>query len=260
MRLSEMSLAALVICLAGCSVEPASSGGQAGASGASGGGGAAAGGAAGAGPAGAAGAGGAAGASGAGAGGGAGGCQAATPFVIRAVSYEFGVGQTFGQADFPANVLGPPRGGGCCVGSLDVVSLGVGGWVVLEMGDTIVDGPGVDLLVFENAFEYGSGSMFSEPASVSVSADGEVWHAFPCDATSAPWGACAGTHPVYANALTNQLDPTDPAVAGGDGYDLADVGLTTARFVRIEDRGDLLSSVFDLDAVAVVNGTCSGSL
>ncbi|MCA9628250.1 MAG: hypothetical protein KC766_11315 [Myxococcales bacterium] len=194
----------------------------------------------------------------AGAGAGDGGaCASATPFAVRAVDHQFGSGQTFGQQDFPANVLGGPRGGGCCGGSLDVVSLGIGGWVVLELGDTVVDGPGVDLLVFENAFEYGSGSLYAEPATVAVSADGETWYEFPCDAQDAPWGQCAGTHPVYANVDENDLDPTDPENAGGDGYDLADVGVERARFVRLTDRADLTSSVFDLDAVAVVHGECT---
>ncbi len=191
-----------------------------------------------------------------GAGGSAGACASASPFAIRAVDHQFGSGQTFGQQDFPGNVLGPPRGGGCCGGSLDVVSLGIGGWVVLELGDTVVDGPGVDLLVFENAFEYGAGSIYAEPGTVAVSDDGEHWYEFACDAGDAPWGQCAGTQPVFANADENDIDPTDPAVAGGNGYDLADVGLSKARYVRVTDRADLTSSVFDLDAVAVVHGEC----
>ncbi|MEZ4371399.1 MAG: hypothetical protein R3B07_11270 [Polyangiaceae bacterium] len=187
----------------------------------------------------------------------AGACASASPFAVRAVEHQFGSGQTFGQQDFPQNVLGPPRGGGCCGGSLDVVSLGIGGWVVLELGDTVVDGPGADLLVFENAFEYGTGQIFAEPGSVAVSADGVTWWEFPCSASEAPWGQCAGTHPVYANVDENDVDPTDPATAGGDAYDLSDVGLAEARYVRITDRADLVGSVFDLDAVAVVNGRCS---
>ena len=47
----------------------------------------------------------------------------------------------------------------------------------------------------------------------------------------------------------------DPATAGGDPFDLADVGLTWARYVRVTDRpGDGL--VFDLDAIAIVNPSC----
>jgi hypothetical protein len=58
-----------------------------------------------------------------------------------------------------------------------------------------------------------------------------------------------------SNADTNAIDPTDPSVAGGDAFDLADVGLTRARFVRVTDRPDL-ATVFDLDAVSIVHGTC----
>jgi len=48
------------------------------------------------------------------------------------------------------------------------------------------------------------------------------------------------------------------ATAGGDAFDLADVGLAEARYVRITDRGDLggLAGVFDLDAVGIVNLEC----
>ena len=52
--------------------------------------------------------------------------------------------------------------------------------------------------------------------------------------------------------------PFDVATAGGDAFDLADVGLAEARYVRITDRGDLggLAGVFDLDAVGIVNLEC----
>jgi hypothetical protein len=63
---------------------------------------------------------------------------------------------------------------------------------------------------------------------------------------------------VNANADTNDIDPTDPAVAGGDAYDLADIGVASARYVRITDRPDLtgMAGVYDLDAVAIVHPAC----
>jgi hypothetical protein len=62
-------------------------------------------------------------------------------------------------------------------------------------------------------------------------------------------------HPVFANPTTNTIDPTDPASAGGDPIELADVGLAWARYIRVTDRpGDGL--VFDLDAIAIVNPLC----
>ena len=73
---------------------------------------------------------------------------------------------------------------------------------------------------------------------------------------------CAGTHPVFA-APDNHLDAADPTVAGGDGFDLHELGLTQARFVRIRDSG--LNKYappgggFDLDAIAVVHGAVASS-
>ncbi|APR74923.1 Cell surface protein [Minicystis rosea] len=179
-------------------------------------------------------------------------------FVSRVVSTCFGAGQNVGQDALPAVVAGPPKGGGCCSGSLDVCSLGNGGSITLAFdGNAIVDGPGPDFIVFENAFDVGSDpkSVYAELATVEVSADGVTWHAFPCTATAYPYGSCAGWHPVLANADDNDIDPLDPATAGGDAFDLADLGVSLARFVRITDRPDL-PSVFDLDAVAIVNAAC----
>jgi hypothetical protein len=185
-------------------------------------------------------------------------------FATSVVSYAFGPGQDNGQTHFPAWVLGPPVGGGACQGATEgVVSLGNGGTVTLAFeSDGIVDGPGPDFIVFENAFGVGAtcdlANVFAELATVEVSDDGITWKTYPCTATQAPYGMCAGTHVVYANASTNTIDPRDPAVAGGDQYDLADVGLTRARLVRITDRPDLdgVSGVFDLDAVSIVHSAC----
>lgn len=182
-------------------------------------------------------------------------------FVESAVDHAFGPGQNIGQAAFPAPILGPPQGGGDAQGSFDVVSLGNGGHVTVAFGGTrIVDGPGPDFIVFENAFLAGGdpSAPFAELATVEVSVDGELWTAFPCTATSAPYGTCAGWHPVYANAKENDIDPLDPAVAGGDAFDLAELGVSEARYVRITDRADLegMNGVFDLDAVGIVNASC----
>lgn len=183
-------------------------------------------------------------------------------FATEVVAHAFGPGQSFGQDKFPKAVLGAPRGGGCCGGSLDVTSLGDGGWVVLQFGsDVIVDGEGTDFIVFENAFVPNSApaeSVYAELGRVSVSQDGESWTAFPCVAGSYPYGSCAGWHPTFANVDTNSVDPTDPTVAGGDGFDLADLGLGWARYVRIEDLPEVDGGIgtFDLDAVSLVHAAC----
>ncbi|MCC6214964.1 MAG: hypothetical protein IT376_08855 [Polyangiaceae bacterium] len=158
----------------------------------------------------------------------------------------------------PGVVLGPPRGGGCCAGSTDVCSLGHGGWIVLEAeGNAIVDGPGADLVVFENPFWIGGDETrpYVEPGRVSVSDDGVTWHAFDCAATAAPYMGCAGVSPVHANGDTGGADPLDPTESGGDAFDLSTLGLQRARYVRVEDV-DTDSAVFDLDAIAIVNAEC----
>ena len=179
----------------------------------------------------------------------------ADPFADRVVSFTPGPGAGFGQDKMPGVVLGPPQGKGANAGSLDVVSLGKDGTIVLAFDDIeLVDGPGPDLLVFENPF-----STWLETGYVAVSEDGQTWHEWPCAPTDAAGGfpGCAGVHPVFANP-DNGIDPTDPKVAGGDAFDLADLGMTHARYVRIRDSGhnpsDPPGGGFDLDAIAVVHG------
>ena len=176
------------------------------------------------------------------------------PWADRVVRFEPGPGAGYGQDLFPGVVLGPPSGGGETQGSLDVLSLGKSGVIELEFTDLLaVDGPGVDLLVFENGF-----TGFLETGAVAVSDDGVTWHDFAC-AAALDGGStgCAGVAPVFANP-TQGVSGTDPAVAGGDGFDLADVGLARARFVRVTDSGANRfyggpGGGFDLDALAVVN-------
>jgi hypothetical protein len=182
-------------------------------------------------------------------------------FATHVVSHSFGPGQSAGQDRFSSLVLGPPKGGGADQGSTDVVSLGNGGWIVLEFaGNEIVDGPGADFIVFENPFQIQGdpSSVFAELGTVAVSEDGVTWSSFPCTAQHAPYGECSGWRVVYANPDTNQIDPTDPAVAGGDAYDLAELGVHAARYVRITDRADLggMNGVYDLDAVSIVHPRC----
>jgi hypothetical protein len=204
------------------------------------------------------------GSGGSGAGSGSGGdapVDACPDFASEVIDVAYGPGAGFGQDDFPHVVLGGPRGAGEAAGSLHVLSLGNGGSITLGFADRrIVDGEGPDFIVFENAFWAGgdSDSPYAELGTVEVSADGEEWLAFPCTALEPPFGSCAGWRPVLANVNDNEVDPLDPAVAGGDAYDLADVGLAEARWVRIVDRSDQagFAGMFDLDAVAIVHGTC----
>ena len=133
--------------------------------------------------------------------------------------------------------------------------------------DEILDTAGVSLeearsefdeRQFENAFVAGS-MTFVEPAQVQVSADGTHWYDFGCDPLDPELVGCAGVHPVL------EAPEDDPAAAGGDPFDLEDVGLSHARYVRLIDRtqeyyGEDLwcmgaAGGFDLDAVTALEAT-----
>ncbi len=188
------------------------------------------------------------------------------PFAVDVVSFSPGRNAGFGADKMPGVVLGPPQGSGNGDGSTDVVSLGVGGVIVLELGCAVVDGEGVDLVVYENAFwiknpgaDDFSDDAFVDPAEVAVSGDGEVFTAFACvppginEAPDDGVDGCAGMATVTATA-SNGLAGVFPG-GGGDGFDLETIGVAEARFVRITDRargGAGTSAGFDLDAVAGV--------
>jgi hypothetical protein len=173
----------------------------------------------------------------------------------------------FGAAFVPGIVLGPPGDSAAQQGSLTVATLGFGGSLVLAFDDVVLeDGPGPDFIVFENAFfrlppptsaadDY---RLFVEPVKVEVSEDGQAWHAFPYDeaalaqATGVPdvdraqylaLTGLAGLTPTFTGNWTVSNDPAtfDPlgtagvSGAGGDAFDLADVGLTEARYIRLTD-------------------------
>lgn len=210
------------------------------------------------------------------------------PYADAVTGFVVGTAGGFGQAQLPGAVTGPPSGLGLFQGSLAVFSLGLGGRIDLAFtNNVIVNRPGPDFTVFENAFlrvESGSftGAPFADPARVSVSQDGVTWHAFSCDLTSGGgpyWPGCAGVYPVFANGndpaaphasvlttapvtslvgvYAGSLVP--PSGAGGDSFDLATVGLAWARYVRIESATFVAGPAgsnnagFDLDGAAAVS-------
>jgi len=214
------------------------------------------------------------------------------PYADAVESYAIGSAGGFGLADLDAVVLGPPHGAGMLAGGLDVFSLGIDGEIVLRFTDNvIVDGPGVDFTVFENPFfqpqdsGFGTvvlGTLFSEAGEVSVSQDGVGWFTFACanSALDHPlYPGCAGVYPVLADGETDARHPSvptpGPSVAellgqdvesvmvpegsGGDSFDLGDVGLAWARYVRIRAADHVVgpygsdNAGFDLDAIAAVH-------
>ena len=190
----------------------------------------------------------------------------ADPCADAVTSFSAGTNGGFQSDLLPNIVLGVPFGGGLTNGSTDVVSLGDGGSITLSFEDNvIVDRPGPDFTVFENAFQVPNVGIFIETGIVSVSDDGVNFFTFPHNLMT--FAGFAGVTPVFSNP-DNGIDPRNPAVSGGDSFDLATVGLSEARFVRITDPGASVpdpgnsfptpgvgKSGFDLDAIVAVHST-----
>ncbi len=200
------------------------------------------------------------------------------PFADAVVDFQPAVNSgltPYGDSKLPDIVLGPPHGGGQNGNSVDILSLGsrvnndggnsspYGGSIILKFTDNIiVNGAGPDFTVFENAFERFDrpGVFFMEPAVVSVSQDGIIFHQFPCDFIpmetdenilihcSDPENyisGFAGISPVlslYDSEMGSiNFDPTDPLVSGGDSFDLDDlegVPFGWVQYVKIQSTGD----------------------
>ncbi|MGB9851911.1 MAG: hypothetical protein ACPLPX_03490 [Candidatus Kapaibacteriota bacterium] len=177
-----------------------------------------------------------------------------------------GKGQSLGQdsAYFPMNIFSlPDTNASSSIPSSspkDICSLGLGGEIVVGFKNYyLVDGDGPDFTIFENAFVNPvNKKVFAEPAVVSVSEDGINFYEFPWDYYSLE--GCAGTVPTNGKA-----DPFDPNVSGGNSFDLAKVGISRARWIKIKDICDTilknpnhpyydpLLSGFDLDCVVGLN-------
>lgn len=171
----------------------------------------------------------------------------------KVVTFAPGSGAGWGQDEMPAIVTGPPHGGGPNKGGLHVVSLGKGGQIVLELSHLATDGPGPDLIVFENPFV-----GWVETGRVAVSLDGQKWAEFDCacDDEKAGFPGCAGVSPVLSNP-DNGVPHDDASKAGGDAFDFAEIGVSEARFIRVTDTGkntyDGKTGGFDLDAVVALH-------
>lgn len=144
------------------------------------------------------------------------------------------------------------RGGGNGTGSADVFSVGLGTddstLVLTWPGQRVLNGEGNDLAVFENPFVIGSGpDCFMDQIIVELSQDGETWVAFPHDYVAvdetvysdlpSDWIGFAGLTPVLLNEDTNPVNPFDPAVAGGDAFDLDDLPADNGLASSIRENG-----------------------
>ena len=169
----------------------------------------------------------------------------------------------------------------------EIVSIGRGGELVIAFEEPIVDDAshpfGVDLIVYGNAmcgdiaYPGGvAGWVFAEGGSIDLSIDGLTWFTVP-NATAdgglptlgwtdvAPYSTAPGTQPtdpalpidpqINAESIAGMSWPELLAVygnsAGGTRIDLADAGMTAARFIRIRVASDA-ASVPEVDAVVAV--------
>jgi len=180
------------------------------------------------------------------------------PWADSVVVFSPGPGAGFGEPYFPDNVLGPPDSTATSTtpssSPRELLSLGTGGSIILEFVDNIiVDKEGLDFTVFENPFYIGGDTTnsYAETGIVAVSQDGIDFVEFPYDPETL--AGLAGVTPTNGTE-----DPTDPSVSGGDSFDLAEVGLPYARFVRITDADSLVQDSgpsFDLDAVGAIHSS-----
>lgn len=181
-------------------------------------------------------------------------------------SFTPGEGQNTGQGEeyFPDNIFGLPdtnaREDIQSALPENVLSIGFGGEIIVGFKNyNVIDGPGPDFTIFENAFINPlNKKMFAEPGKVAVSLDGVYYTEFPFDSVSLV--GCAGTQPTYG-----KKDPFNPEESGGNQFDLADIGLSEIRYIKITDITrmlldnpeheyyDPILSGFDLDALIGLN-------
>lgn len=191
-------------------------------------------------------------------------------FIDTVYSYRWGSGsQQVGRATeyFPQNIFGTPVSTATqyspAFADEDVCSLGLSGEIVVgKAGYYIVDRPGVDFIIFENVFATLNGAkVFAEPAIVSVSKDGITYYDFPYNAETLD--GLAGV-----NWTNGDANPFDYPASGGDGFDLATLGIDSICYIKIHDTAVLAAALppsdkyyspkalltgFDLDAVALVH-------
>lgn len=179
-----------------------------------------------------------------------------TSFPDEVFFVRYGTGAGFGHTYFPSNILGAPdtsaRATVPSANEREILTLGFGGEIILKFLDGgIRNGQGLDFTIFENAFLHTvSLQVFRETALVAVSEDGINWIQFPVDSLS--FRGLAGVTPTNGDK-----DYYNPMESGGDSFDLSDVGLERAIYLKITDAGDLIRDSgpsFDLDAIVVLNG------
>ena len=205
------------------------------------------------------------------------GCASAPPEFAAANVVVEAPGADDSRFGDPSRAVNGVRGAGMGSGSFDVYSLNdtTRPYLVVGFGDfAVTDGPGADLVVFENGFLAASSEdyFFMDPIIVEVSSDGASWLAMPFDYVAddervyvpnpEAWEGFAGTLPVLFHEETNPVDPFGP-MAGGNAFDLAELGASEAamrmrregiRYVRLRSAGTFVNpdtgALFPRDVVS----------
>jgi hypothetical protein len=138
----------------------------------------------------------------------------------------------------PAKVLGPPDA--VYLGTKDkytgLMSLGQGGYVTVDMGDTAVDGPGADVRVYQ--------VTGMEPVTL--------------------YAATSAQGPFNLVALREDCGTRVPGAANNweryCDFNLRDAGMAEARYFKIEDgeiypclAGGTITEGADIDAIEILN-------
>ncbi len=184
-------------------------------------------------------------------------------FIDTVYHFKSGEGQNVGQSSeyFPRNIFGPPSKNATKEipesSPSEVLSIGMSGEIIVGFKDAyLVDGLGIDFIIFENVFINPiNKKLFAEPALVSVSEDGIKFIDFPFDSLTLE--GCAGTK--HTNGIAYPFDYTN---SGGNGFDIATLGIKKVKYIKIKDITEMILqnashpfydptlSGFDLDAVA----------
>lgn len=169
-------------------------------------------------------------------------------------------------------------------GSEELVSIGRGGWLTLEFSSLVMDDAsnpfGIDMIIFGNSFFYAddfspvADNLWKPGGVVEVSLDGSDWRVVPGTIADGlfPTLGWKDTTDAFGGdgglVATDFHTPVDPGFSpwgktfdelragygnsgGGAGIDLASVGLSAAKYVRISNPSGSAYAI-EIDAVSDV--------
>jgi hypothetical protein len=160
---------------------------------------------------------------------------AAAPYAVSVADYWLpDCSQQRNRHNDPNEVVGSPNAANLGAGFYrGMMSLGQGGWVTVDMGATVIDGPGDDIRVYQA----------TSNEEVTVYASSSPQGPFTLLGLREPCGTrSTGTFSMHCT------------------FDLRTGGLSEARYLRVEDgeiypclSGDTVSEGADIDAVQALN-------